>query len=92
MSFHSSSSNIRVDDGHILRASVRNNNGEQVDSELDLNNYLGNNNGRFEWGGKGKSLCSCFSLHFFHQVFASATRGCPTRRPWLRARMMVRIG
>ncbi|TQV90940.1 Cyanovirin-N [Cordyceps javanica] len=52
MSFHTSSSNIRVDDGHILRASVRNGNGEDVESELDLNTCLGNSNGRFEWGGR----------------------------------------
>ncbi|XWX00381.1 hypothetical protein V2A60_008401 [Cordyceps javanica] len=52
MSFNTSSSNIRVDDGHILRASVRNGNGEDVESELDLNTCLGNNNGRFEWGGR----------------------------------------
>ncbi|KAM3438579.1 hypothetical protein MY4824_003118 [Beauveria thailandica] len=51
MSFHTSSSNIRVDDGHILRATLRNDNGEDVDSELDLNSCLSNSNGRFEWGG-----------------------------------------
>lgn len=52
MSFNTSSSNIRVDDGHILRATLRNGNGDEVESELDLNSCLGNNNGRFEWGGR----------------------------------------
>ncbi|CEJ94902.1 Putative Cyanovirin-N [[Torrubiella] hemipterigena] len=47
MSFHASAENIRVDDGHILRANL---NGQ--DAELDLNSCLGNNNGRFEWGGR----------------------------------------
>ncbi|EJP63248.1 cyanovirin-N protein [Beauveria bassiana ARSEF 2860] len=51
MSFHTSSSNIRVDDGHILRATLRNDNGEEVDSELDLNSCLSNSNGRFAWDG-----------------------------------------
>lgn len=60
MSFHASAENIRVDDGHILRASV---NGQ--DAELDLNSCLGNNNGRFEWGGRGKLLTSSHFLSIF---------------------------
>ncbi|KAK0704316.1 Cyanovirin-N [Lasiosphaeris hirsuta] len=49
MSFHISAQNIRVDDGHILRATLKNAAGEDVESELDLNRYLGNNDGHFEW-------------------------------------------
>ncbi|KAK1828814.1 CVNH domain-containing protein [Podospora conica] len=50
MSFHASAENIRVDDGHMLRAALRNGNGDLVDAELDLNSVLGNNDGNFEWG------------------------------------------
>lgn len=50
MSFHEGASNIRVDDGHILRATLRNNNGEEVEAELDLDQVIGNNNARFQWG------------------------------------------
>jgi hypothetical protein len=45
MPFYQSAENIRVDDGHILRARLRNQNGDFVDAELDLNTVLGN-----EWG------------------------------------------
>jgi hypothetical protein len=51
MSFHASAEDIRVDDGHILRARLRNENGDMVDAEMDLNNHIGNNDGNFEWGG-----------------------------------------
>jgi len=52
MSFHHSAQNIRVDDGHILRATLTNGEGEQVEAEIDLNNFLGNDNGFFSWGGE----------------------------------------
>ena len=47
MSFHASAENIRVDDGHILRAVLDNGKGEKVEAELDLNTCIGNNNGWF---------------------------------------------
>lgn len=56
MSFRQSASNIRVDDGHILRASIQNGNGDWVDAEIDLDGFIGNSNGRFEWGGESMSL------------------------------------
>ncbi|KAI1480999.1 hypothetical protein K445DRAFT_322672 [Daldinia sp. EC12] len=49
--FYVSSTDIRVDDNHILRARLRTEDGGEVDSEIDLNQFIGNNNGRFEWGG-----------------------------------------
>ncbi|GJN73958.1 hypothetical protein PLIIFM63780_008029 [Purpureocillium lilacinum] len=55
MSFRQSASNIRVDDGHILRASIQNGNGDWVDAEIDLDGFIGNSNGRFEWGGENFS-------------------------------------
>ncbi|KAK4209742.1 Cyanovirin-N [Rhypophila decipiens] len=51
MSFHLSAVDIRLDDGHILRARLGNGEGEQVDAEFDLNTVIGNNDGNFEWGG-----------------------------------------
>ncbi len=45
MDFHVSAQNIRVDDGHILRARLSNSGGDQVDAEIDLNQLIGNNNG-----------------------------------------------
>lgn len=46
MSFHVSASNIRVDDGHILKASVQKIDGEYVEAELDLNTCIGNDDGK----------------------------------------------
>ena len=46
MTFHSSAEEIRVDDGHILRAKLRNGNGDLVDAEIDLNQFIGNDGGK----------------------------------------------
>ncbi|KAK0374381.1 hypothetical protein CPAR01_00332 [Colletotrichum paranaense] len=51
--FHHSAQDTRVDDGHILRARLQNGNGDFVDAECNLNDCLGNDNGRFDWGGRG---------------------------------------
>jgi hypothetical protein len=45
MSFHASAYDIRVDDGHILRATLLNGEGEAVEAEFDLNTAIGNNDG-----------------------------------------------
>jgi hypothetical protein len=45
MSFHYSAEDIRVDDGHILRARLQRGDGEWQDAEIDLNNHIGNDNG-----------------------------------------------
>ncbi|RYP09770.1 hypothetical protein DL765_008326 [Monosporascus sp. GIB2] len=55
MSFHISAEEIAVHDGHILRARLRNENGDMVDAEINLDNYVGNDNGRFDWSGNGFS-------------------------------------
>jgi len=47
MDFHASAQDIRLDDGHILRARLNTADGQQVDAEIDLNHYIGNNDG--EW-------------------------------------------
>ncbi|KAL2257996.1 hypothetical protein VTK26DRAFT_8855 [Humicola hyalothermophila] len=51
MSFHASASDIRVENGHILKARLRNVDGGEVDAEINLNDFIGNNDGSFEWGG-----------------------------------------
>jgi hypothetical protein len=56
MSFHSSASDISVDENGILRAKLSNSSGEAVDAEFDLNTVLGNDNGHFQWGGESKSI------------------------------------
>ncbi|KAL7622170.1 hypothetical protein AAE478_007673 [Parahypoxylon ruwenzoriense] len=55
MSFHATSEDIRLDDGHVLKARLRNEEGDYNDTEIDLNQYIGNNDGRFEWGGENFS-------------------------------------
>ncbi|TDZ34327.1 Cyanovirin-N-like protein [Colletotrichum trifolii] len=63
MSFHASAQEIRVDDGHILRAQLANGDGEWNDVEVNLNDFLGNDNGSFQWGGQGFSN-SAEDIHF----------------------------
>jgi hypothetical protein len=46
MSFHHSAQNINVEDGHRLVAQLQTEDGEWVDAEFDLNQILGNDNGR----------------------------------------------
>ena len=45
MSFALSAQETRVDDGHILRASLQAADGSWVDAELDLDNIIGNDDG-----------------------------------------------
>lgn len=47
MSFHESATDIELDDDHILKATLRNEDGDEDESELDLNEIIGNNNGMF---------------------------------------------
>ena len=51
MPFIQTAQNARVDDGHILRASLQKADGSWQDAEIDLNQHIGNNNGRFDWSG-----------------------------------------
>ncbi|TLD30522.1 hypothetical protein PspLS_02440 [Pyricularia sp. CBS 133598] len=62
MSFQGSAENIRVESnlytahkGTTLCAMLRNADGEMCDCTCDLNDYIGNNEGRFEWGGSNFS-------------------------------------
>ena len=55
VNFHESSQNIWLEDGHILHAECGNGEGDYVESTLDLDYYIGNNDGSFQWGGESKS-------------------------------------
>lgn len=50
MSFNASAQNIRIE-GNNLVATVSNDAGHQADASLDLNAIIGNDDGRFSWGG-----------------------------------------
>jgi hypothetical protein len=45
MTFHYSAEDIRVDDGHILRARLQKGDGEWEDAEIDLDQFIGNVDG-----------------------------------------------
>jgi hypothetical protein len=45
MSFHESATNIELEDDHILKATLRNEDGDEEESTLNLNDIIGNNNG-----------------------------------------------
>ncbi|KAJ5641958.1 hypothetical protein N7490_005958, partial [Penicillium lividum] len=51
MSFHESASSIELEDDHILKATLRNEDGNEEEVTLDLNDIIGNNDGHFCWGG-----------------------------------------
>ncbi|KAL5327620.1 hypothetical protein ACEPPN_005321 [Leptodophora sp. 'Broadleaf-Isolate-01'] len=53
MSFHAAAQDVRVEDNHILKASIPNVDGEMIEAELDLNSCIGNNDGSFQWEGQG---------------------------------------
>ncbi|KAJ5318063.1 hypothetical protein N7508_002571 [Penicillium antarcticum] len=52
MSFHESATDIELEDGHILKATLRNEDGDEQESTLDLNGIIGNDNGQFYWEGE----------------------------------------
>lgn len=51
--FHLSAEDIHLEDGHILKATLNNIEGEACEAEFDLNDVIGNENGEFVWGGAG---------------------------------------
>ncbi|EAU31002.1 conserved hypothetical protein [Aspergillus terreus NIH2624] len=55
MSFHERAEDIRVDDGHILVARLANGDGDFQEASIDLDRFLGNSEGSFEWGGQNFS-------------------------------------
>ncbi|KAK4160248.1 Cyanovirin-N [Cladorrhinum sp. PSN259] len=51
MSFHLSAQDIRLEDGHILKARLHNGD-DHVDAQIDLNTFIGNDDGNFQWDGR----------------------------------------
>ena len=47
MTFYHTAENIRIEDGHMLRARLQRADGEWNDAEIDLNACIGNDNGVF---------------------------------------------
>ncbi|TGO35626.1 hypothetical protein BHYA_0152g00250 [Botrytis hyacinthi] len=81
MSFHLSAEDIRIDDNHILRARLRNENGDWQDAEIDLNQHIGNEDGMIHWDGVNFS-------HSAENVTFSIEGGgeVPVLRTFLRSR------
>lgn len=55
MSFFDTARDVRLEDGHMLRASLQRVDGEWQDAEINLNDHIGNDNGRFCWDSNGMS-------------------------------------
>lgn len=51
MSFQASSRDIFLEDGHILFANVCDREGNWVESRIDLDRFIGNEDGWFMWDG-----------------------------------------
>lgn len=55
-SFHETASEVELKDGHILIANLQDGSGGVNRSQIDLNDFIGNDDGKFQWGGKGFQL------------------------------------
>ncbi|KAF9570364.1 hypothetical protein EC968_001865 [Mortierella alpina] len=49
--FTETSKNIRITGGHLLQATCQTKDGGYKDSTLDLNDFIGNEDGNFQWDG-----------------------------------------
>lgn len=56
MSFSASANNIWLEDGHILVADVADESGNWNQSRIDLNDFIGNEDGWFMWDGVSKYI------------------------------------
>lgn len=63
MSFHLTGQDIRIEDDHILVALLQNEDGDYVESSIDLNQFVGNDNGNFHWDGENFSETAQY-VHF----------------------------
>jgi hypothetical protein len=55
MTFYHSAEDIHIDDGHILKARLQTADGEWNDAEIDLNQHIGNMDGKLP-------LCNCIKM------------------------------
>ncbi|KAK6209077.1 Ubiquitin-conjugating enzyme E2 4 [Pestalotiopsis sp. IQ-011] len=51
--FFATAQELRLEDGHFLRARLQRVDGEWVDAEINLNEHIGNENGSFQWNSSG---------------------------------------
>ncbi|KAH6603834.1 Cyanovirin-N [Trichoderma cornu-damae] len=51
MSFEATAQHISLERGHILRASVKDQHGNWTNSEINLDEFIGNQDGWFMWDG-----------------------------------------
>ncbi|KAF7172648.1 hypothetical protein CNMCM5623_004798 [Aspergillus felis] len=63
MSFHLSAEDIRIENGNLLVARLRRDDGELQDAVINLDEFLGNENGHFQWDGVNFSQ-SAENVHF----------------------------
>ncbi|KAJ5104391.1 hypothetical protein NUU61_001738 [Penicillium alfredii] len=49
MSFHASATSIELEDDYVLKAVLRDEDGDEQESTLDLNDILGNNDGNYDF-------------------------------------------
>lgn len=56
MSFSASAQNFWLEGGHILVANVADRDGNWVESRIDLNDFIGNEDGWFMWDGVSKYI------------------------------------
>lgn len=74
MSFSKSAQNTHVKGGH-LHSTCRRINGDWNESVINLDHYIGNNNGELEWGGQNFSQsCQNITIHDGHKLKCEARR------------------
>lgn len=69
MSFHLTGQDIRIEDDHILVALLQNEDGDYVESSIDLNQFVGNDNGMLQqtmWSVKTWKLTLSCAIGNFH--------------------------
>jgi hypothetical protein len=66
MSFSASAQNFYLEDGHILRASVADEEGNYQESSIDLDQFIGNEDGWFMWDGESTYSPSLASSAYTH--------------------------
>lgn len=54
MTFLRSAQDARIEDDHILKCQLQNVEGEWEDAEIDLDQYIANDNGHLTWDGESE--------------------------------------
>lgn len=81
MSFHEQAQNVRVENNKILKAQLKNADGQFVDAEIDLDQFIGNDNGKFSLQFiNARCLLVCTS-QLTTSSFRTLHMGCPRYEP-----------